>query len=447
MNLLSLVFMLAYLFFMMPAIWVFAYRGNNTVFIRATSIWGFKTCGGLRRGVIVGAVANGLGALLRWIAVCDWLKVSENDRFVITFLGQTLAAIGQVFILGVPPDLASSWFGASERNTASAIAIAANNLGIALGFLASMGIDDDRLQQTIEPYFLIQWLVSLCAAVLILLFFKNNPMTAPSRSTEREDDMNKSRSETDELSPLMERELRLTTFEKLKDLCRNRVFVCLCISFGLINAVSYALSSVIAEVMVPAFPAYQDNIGILGFIVVVGGTMGALVCGYVLDRTMAYRSTYLWSFAISFLGALGFHLVVTFAPLSEPATYYSACMLIIICSISGLATVPIAYQYASELFYPHSDAMITGMLNNVANTSGAILIVVMSLLDNHDGEPVPDTKPGAYTMSSAMLSLLLTIAVSFAFAFGVKGDLHRSTHDRRQSVYVRNSSSSTVVIE
>jgi MFS family permease len=69
---------------------------------------------GLRFGVLVGVGINTVGAALRCLA-------TSADTFYWALIGQTLGALAQTFILGVPPKVAANWFGEHERTTATSI--------------------------------------------------------------------------------------------------------------------------------------------------------------------------------------------------------------------------------------------------------------------------------------------------------------------------------------
>lgn len=45
-------------------------------------------------------------------------------------------------VLATPPQLSQTWFGASERTTATSVALAANTFGPTLGFLFSLFVTD-----------------------------------------------------------------------------------------------------------------------------------------------------------------------------------------------------------------------------------------------------------------------------------------------------------------
>lgn len=98
----SMMYMLTYIVFIFPSIWL------------------LKTCG-LRVMAIVATCVNCVGA---------WIKVgsARPALFWVTALGQFASALAQVFILGMPSAIASVWFGPDEVSTASSIGVAGNQV-------------------------------------------------------------------------------------------------------------------------------------------------------------------------------------------------------------------------------------------------------------------------------------------------------------------------------
>ena len=58
-----------------------------------------------------------------------------EDMWPLVFVGQTISACAQCFILELPPKIASIWFPSSEISTATSLGVFGNQLGVALGFL------------------------------------------------------------------------------------------------------------------------------------------------------------------------------------------------------------------------------------------------------------------------------------------------------------------------
>ncbi|CAL8300162.1 unnamed protein product [Boreogadus saida] len=98
----SMVYMLTYIPFIFPTIWLLDKTGLRVMAIVASSI-------------------NCLGA---------WIKVASvsPDLFWVTMLGQFASALAQVFILGMPSHVASVWFGPDEVSSASSIGVAGNQI-------------------------------------------------------------------------------------------------------------------------------------------------------------------------------------------------------------------------------------------------------------------------------------------------------------------------------
>nr|CUU98075.1 feline leukemia virus subgroup C [Hymenolepis microstoma] len=74
---------------------------------------------GLRGALLTGAGLNALGACIK----CASMELSQpNDvktiaalsSFPVLMLGQCICALAQVFTLGMPAQLAATWFGESE---------------------------------------------------------------------------------------------------------------------------------------------------------------------------------------------------------------------------------------------------------------------------------------------------------------------------------------------
>lgn len=99
---LSMVYMVAYVPLILPATWLLDARG-------------------LRLTALLGSGLNALGA---------WLKCGSlaPSRYPLTLAAQTVCAVAQVFILGLPSRIASVWFGPTEVSTACAVAVLGNQV-------------------------------------------------------------------------------------------------------------------------------------------------------------------------------------------------------------------------------------------------------------------------------------------------------------------------------
>ena len=99
---LSMIYMLAYIPLIFPSTWLLDRKGLRIVGILATAL-------------------SAAGAWIKCAAV-------HEDRFAVLMTGQTVCAIAQIFILGIPARLAAVWFGPNEVSTATAIGVFGNQV-------------------------------------------------------------------------------------------------------------------------------------------------------------------------------------------------------------------------------------------------------------------------------------------------------------------------------
>ncbi|XP_075470815.1 choline/ethanolamine transporter FLVCR2 isoform X3 [Ascaphus truei] len=97
---LSMSYMLAYIPLLFPVAWLLDTRGLRVI-------------------ALAGSGINCLGA---WIKTCS----ARPDLFGVALCGQLVAAVAQVFILGMPSHIASVWFSASEVSTACSLGVFGN---------------------------------------------------------------------------------------------------------------------------------------------------------------------------------------------------------------------------------------------------------------------------------------------------------------------------------
>jgi hypothetical protein len=99
-NVLSAVYMIAYPVVLIPALWLTqSTEGQVEGSAKEARKWTWwHAMGSLRRTVTISAILNACGATVKWLAVTG--LVPHSDSYSLTVVGQCLAAIAQVFILG-----------------------------------------------------------------------------------------------------------------------------------------------------------------------------------------------------------------------------------------------------------------------------------------------------------------------------------------------------------
>ncbi|VDN99856.1 unnamed protein product [Rodentolepis nana] len=174
---LSMIYMLMYIPMVVPCTWVLNRYG-------------------LRVALITGAGLNVLGACIK----CVSMELSQPNgvetvaalsSFPILMLGQCICALAQVFTLGMPAQLAATWFGESEVALATSIGVFSNQFGCAIGFgLPPLMVPPPRETdndfgelllgfRTLLYSGAVGMLVAFCA---VFIFFKERPKTPPSRA-------------------------------------------------------------------------------------------------------------------------------------------------------------------------------------------------------------------------------------------------------------------------
>ncbi|RHZ64068.1 hypothetical protein Glove_326g30 [Diversispora epigaea] len=350
---------------------------------------------GIRNGIIFGAFLNTLGSLIRFLGSLSQTMAG----YWIIFIGQSIAAIAQVFMLGIPPKLANIWFNKfGEQNFATSIGVTANNAGIAVGFLLSPWlIKEETFKYDIPKYLLFQF--GFCSLIYLFLVFtfKSAPGSFHKRNIRRNNRIivRTATTTTAVLSSPSSSSTSLSTPSSSSNICyymTHRPFLLLSISYGMITGGQYALSTLLAQIILPVFDKYDETtVGFLGFMLVISGMIGSLLIGAYLDNTLAYKRAcrLLYIGAILSLGI--FNLSLKYA---ISALMFISSMLF---GVFSFAISPAVFQYATKLISKSSSSSLllfddkdevvdeitsTGILNSFAQIWGILLISLMDSMEN-----------------------------------------------------------------
>ncbi|CAG2055903.1 unnamed protein product [Timema podura] len=119
---------------------------------------------GLRWCVEVGAILTAAGAWLKVVGV-------SSSSYWLAMLGQTIVGSGGVFVLGMPPKLASLWFGPDQISTACSIIVLGSKLGAALGLSLPPVLVRNHLNRAdIEPDLKLLQQIIAGSSTLVLVF-------------------------------------------------------------------------------------------------------------------------------------------------------------------------------------------------------------------------------------------------------------------------------------
>lgn len=303
---------------------------------------------GLRTCLLVGALLTAFGALVRLAGVL---------HFAVLMGGQCLMALAQCFLLAVPPVLAVRWYPSGQRDAATSVAITCNYAGVALSYLIPLLVTERNFAVGYPAVLGVQAAVCALGAVLALLLVRSRPPLPPSpiarpgqeggggggglgsAEVEGVGDEDCAAATVHSrctrqwrgrgwrwLTMLPRGTVRamLLQWRMLWSAARtNRQFLLLATSFGIVQGVSYAYSSLLEQIAVP-LGFTQAESGVFGLAIIVSGILCSAAVGCVMDRTRRYShalkfgflglalSTALLSVSIAFSDALrsvGMHMV------------------------------------------------------------------------------------------------------------------------------------------
>ncbi|PAA51654.1 hypothetical protein BOX15_Mlig003040g3 [Macrostomum lignano] len=386
---LSMIYMLAYVVFILPAAWLLQRFGLRVSAICATSL-------------------NFAGALVKCFAAAP-------DRFWLLFLGQILCAIAQNFILGMPAPLAAAWFGLDELPTATALGVFGNQLGVAVGFVVpplfvSRGTVEDMGGQLLAMYIGGAAVTGLLLG-LVVAMFKEGPPTPPTIAR-RLDAAVLLNGEQPPVAPASVRASQtfgsLASIARiggggvisggggggggvgssytgsLKRLASNPGFVLLTVSYGLNTGTYYALSTLLNPIIVPEMRKADVNatlttdieqqVGWAGFTMIAAGILGSVLAGIVLGKTKAFKCTTLAIYVLSCLSTVGFAATL---PLASMWLVFAAMFLL---GLFMTGYLPVGFEFAAEITYPENEGLSSGILNASAQLMGIICTMVVRMV-------------------------------------------------------------------
>ena len=324
----------------------------------------------LRRGLLVGALLNALGALVRFVGMHDYRQV---------YLGTLLCAMAQTFTLAIPPLISGSWFGSNERGTATALGVLANQFGTAIG-LGATGVinfykDDNTLNETtLATYLGVQMGVAVLALFLVFAFVSDRPPTPPSTAADMLIFHSMSfptHSEPVESTGLLmsdtekrDNRLPLTYIESVQLVFKEQLSFVLI--FGLSVGVYYTIPTFLSQ-LVPSWSPKRS--GWLGVVYQLSGVLGSFLSGRALDRYQHHR-------LICMLLLFGVLFSLLLFIWVDGGTF-EAILGVGFC-LAALNTVGL--ELGTAMTYPASEAAVAGILESAAELSGFLLVTIGGFL-------------------------------------------------------------------
>ena len=319
-GLLSMSFMIVYIFVSIPASWVI-------------DTYGFRTA------VTIGALLTGVFGMTRALV---------GDNYNLVLASQIGIAVGQPFILNALTKVAARWFPILERATASGLGSLAMYLGIVIGMMLTPWL---VLNYSINTMLMIYGISAVVAAGIFLVFSRERPPSPASPPGQEE---------------------RSLVFDGLKQMMRMRDFLLLLGIFFIGLGVFNSVTTWIEDILRPrGFSILQA--GVIGGIMVVGGILGALVIPLLSDHYRRRVPFIIISLAAATLGLVGIAFLHNYTLLMLSAFVMGFFLL---------SAGPIGFQYGAEITYPAPEGTSNGMLLMMGQISGIIFILGMDSFKN-----------------------------------------------------------------
>ncbi|KAG9509333.1 putative MFS-type transporter C09D4.1 [Fragariocoptes setiger] len=378
-NWTSVVYMVAYIPFIMPASWLLELIG-------------------LRYSIILGSVGTTIGSAIKCFSV-------YQDGFTVTMIGQTIVALSQLFVISVPPLLAAVWFPDDQVSTATAFGVFGNQLGIALGFIMPpMFIHETATTAGVESglrmLFNSVFVFSLLLTLVIVCVFDNKPSKPPGNARLHAQALDQRTNGKQIIDP--ENVSRLSFWPALRLLSRDKDFVLLVVSYGINVGVFYAISTILNQMVMPSWPELNYLAGAMGLIIVISGMVGSMICGLILDKTHAFKAVTFIIYVFSLLSMALFALVVMLP--------YSVWPLYLVSGILGFfmtGYLPLGFEFAAEITYPHSENTTAGLLNLSAQVFGIALTFISSKVVDVHGSLTANV----FLCSALVVGLVMTACI------------------------------------
>jgi len=342
-GLLSMSFMVVFIFLALPSAYVIDTRG-------------------FRAAVGTGAVLTAVFGLARGLFA---------SNYTIVLLSQAGIAVGQPFIIGSITKIAARWFPVEERATASGLGTLALYLGPLIAMLLTPFL---VLRMGMQRMLLVYGIGSAAAAALFLLVAREHPPTPAGPDQ------------------------RALMFDGLKAMVRQRDFIYLLAMFFIGLGMFNGISTWIEDIVRPrGFTVSQA--GMLGGLMLGGGIIGAVCIPLLSDQSrrrkpflllavvglmpgligMTYATSYgllllsgfVFGFFLLSAGPVGFQYA---AEITYPASEgTSNSLLLVMGQISGIVFI----FGMDALKAPASGAMTTSLLALAALVVIAIVLAAM----------------------------------------------------------------------
>ncbi|GAN06656.1 cell surface receptor major facilitator superfamily transporter transporter [Mucor ambiguus] len=300
-----------------------------------------------------------VGCWIRWIAV----KINPPS-FPILMLGQTIASLSSPISLNIMTTFAVIWFTEDRRATAGMFIVSNYGAIIAMFLMPAIATGKDKIELTVTVVATIA-----TVATIPFLFFPAKPPTPASHAAVVKESKTESPAKPE-----------LTLRQGTMLLLKNPHFLILLIIHSLNIGLSIAWNGLMNQAIAPY--GYTDNeIGNIAAIGVVGGTFGCLMSGPIIDRTKQHKVL------LKIMAPLMFSTYVAFIFVVKKDSFAAILYTNMLSQFFLSFMVPVCVELGVEISYPVTESLSTSILWQVSQLVGFILVLVMDLFRDVNGEP------------------------------------------------------------
>ena len=326
-DLLSLIFMVVYIFVSFPASYII-------------DTWG------IRIGIGIGAVLMG---------VFGFMKGFYGANYDMVVIAQIGIAIGQPFVMNAVTKVGVRWFPLHERATQEGLSVLAQFVGIIIAMVLTPPLFK---MYGMEKMLMIYGIVTLAGAVIFILFNREHPPTPPCPPGHDE---------------------RIAVFAGLKHILKQKDMIYLIIVFFIALGIFNAITTWIEQIVSPRGFTIAEA-GIVGALMMIGGIIGASILPVLSDK-LRKRKLFM---VIGAIGAIPGIVGMTYA-----GSYWLLLAAGFVFGFFLLSAAPICYQYGAEICYPAPEATSEGLLLLAGQISGIIFIFGMDILTAASASKTP----------------------------------------------------------
>jgi len=326
-DLLSLIFMVVYIFISFPASYII-------------DKWGIR-------------IGIGIGAAL--MGVFGFMKGLYGTSYAMVIIAQIGIAIGQPFVLNSVTKVGARWFPLHERATQAGISVLAQFVGIIIAMVLTPLLFK---MYGMEKMLMIYGIVTLAGAVIFILFNREHPPTPPCPPAHDE---------------------RIAVFAGLKHILKQIDMICLIIVFFIALGIFNAVTTWIEQIVSPRGFTIEEA-GIAGALMMIGGIIGASILPPLSDK-LRKRKLFM---VIGAIGAIPGIVGMTYA-----GSYWLLLASGFVFGFFLLSAAPICFQYGAEICYPAPEATSQGLLLLAGQISGIIFIFGMDILTAASASKTP----------------------------------------------------------